>query len=776
LSAYSGVRIVDFSQGVAGPMAAMLLGDFEAEVVKVEPPGGDRLKDHPGYLAFNRNKQVMRLDLDAPPDLERARRLIAMADVVIFDHAPDELERLGLDAETLTRAHPPLVHTWMPPYGATGPWSRLAPHHSLLTALSGVAFRQGAYSDQPIHLILPLIWYGQAVTAAAAIGAALHERFSSGLGQAVTVSGLHGVAEVTGPVRVLDYPPLPRGAPLGATPSYRLYRCGDGQWFFLGALFANFYLKAIEAIGLMDVWQELVTDPFSARDILTSVFLSRPRGEWLEILRANGVPCAPVGPREAWLQSSAISQGGLRLTFEHPELGPVHMPNTPVKLSATPGRVKGLARPTDDPGWTPRPPLTAGTATDHQGGPLHGLRVLDLGTVIAGAHAGGLLANLGADVIKIEPMDGDPFRSDAGGFLAYNRGKRGLGIDLKQPAAVALFHDMVRQADVVLDNYRHGVRKRLGIDYAALKAINPRIISCSINAYGDEGDRVALPGFDPLLQAEGGMMAAQGGLTADGEGEPILHTIPVNDVATAAVVAFGVIAALNVRDRTGDGQEVLTSLMAQSLTFQLAEMTTYAGRPLNDVGSEDCIGVRALHRFYKCKDGWIAIICETSKEARAFGEATGVEIGLPAAALTATRDGSLARAIEQALAARPRAEVLEALLNAGVAAAPALRGLEAFDSQWLWENGLFDVWRHPRVGDIVSVRAYADFSRTPAGFAHPTPDLGEHTAELLREFGVNHDAIAALFASGAVFEPAHLAGLSAKSDRPGDGGVALMTQ
>nr|QQZ48834.1 CoA transferase [Phenylobacterium glaciei] len=137
--------------------------------------------------------------------------------------------------------------------------------------------------------------------------------------------------------------------------------------------------------------------------------------------------------------------------------------------------------------------------------------MLDLGTVIAGAHAGGVLANLGADVIKIEPIEGDPFRSNGGGFMAYSRGKRGLGIDLKQPAAREMFFDLVRGADVILDNYRFGVRERLGIHYAALKAINPRIVSCSINAYGDKGARAVLPGFDPLLQAEGGMMAAQGG-------------------------------------------------------------------------------------------------------------------------------------------------------------------------------------------------------------------------------------------------------------------------
>ncbi len=123
--------------------------------------------------------------------------------------------------------------------------------------------------------------------------------------------------------------------------------------------------------------------------------------------------------------------------------------------------------------------------------------MLDLGAVVAGAHAGGILANFGADVIKVEPVTGDPFRSDGALFLAYNRGKRGLGLDLKMPEGVALFHDLVRRSDVVLDNYRHGVRKKLGIDYAALSAINPRIISCSINAYGDKGDRAALPGFDP---------------------------------------------------------------------------------------------------------------------------------------------------------------------------------------------------------------------------------------------------------------------------------------
>lgn len=774
MTAYSGVRILDFTRGVAGPMAAMLLGDFDADVVKIASPDGEPEALRPAGLVLNRNKQVLTLDLDRVADRGRARELAARADVALFDHAPGELEALGLDAESLRAGNPGLVHAWMPPYGAKGLLSQLPPRHSLLTALSGVAFRQGAYEDVPVHLVLPLCWYGQGVIGAAAIGAALLERARSGQGQAVTVSGLHGVAEVSGPVKVLAAPPLPRGQPLGASPSYRLYEGSDGRWFFLGTLFANFYAKAIEAIGLGAYWEDFVLNPLAAREALALYFRERPRDFWVDLLREAGVPCAPVGPREAWFAGEAVRNGGLRLSFQDPELGEVAIPAPPARLSATPARVRGLARPATQVDWPRRPaPPAANPAA--KAAPLAGVRILDLGTVIAGAYAGGVLASLGAEVIKVEPPEGDPFRSDAGGFMAYNRGKRGLGLDLKQAGARELFLDLVRQVDVVLDNYRLGVRARLGIDYPALKVVNPRIISCSINAYGTEGAWAERPGFDPLLQAEGGMMAAQGGVEEGGDREPILHTIPVNDVATAAVVTMSVVAALNARERTGEGQEILTSLMAQSLTFQQAEVVAYAGRPTPDQGGRDCEGVRALTRFYPCADGWLAIACETEAEAANLGLALGLDLGDPAEALGAARDGRLAREIAAVLAHRSRDAAVADLIAAGVPAAPCLRAAEALQDDFLWQNGMFERWRHPRLGELVSVRGFADFARTPAGFVHPTPDIGQHSAALLAEFGIDPDRIARLFANGAVFEPAMVAGERAKSARPGDGGSALAT-
>jgi crotonobetainyl-CoA:carnitine CoA-transferase CaiB-like acyl-CoA transferase len=222
-------------------------------------------------------------------------------------------------------------------------------------------------------------------------------------------------------------------------------------------------------------------------------------------------------------------------------------------------------------------------------GPLAGIRILDLGAFIAGTFAPTILSSYGADVIKIEALDGDPFRMAGMQFVGHNRGKRGLAIDLKNPAGKEAFLDLVRVSDVVLDNYRIGVRERLGIDYAALREINPCIISCSITGYGPEGPYALDPGFDPILQARSGMMAGQGG-----DDEPVFHQVAVNDSATAMMGAFGIVAALHARERTGQGQEVLTCLANQSVICQSGELTVRrasADPPGATVWDE--------HRFYQ---------------------------------------------------------------------------------------------------------------------------------------------------------------------------------
>ena len=230
-----------------------------------------------------------------------------------------------------------------------------------------------------------------------------------------------------------------------------------------------------------------------------------------------------------------------------------------------------------------------------------------------------LLSDLGANVIKIEPLDGDPWRGFAFGFLGVNRGKRSLALDLKRSEGREVFYDLVRRADVVTDNFRAGVLKRLEIDYDTLSAINPRIICCSVTPFGTSGPMAGWPGFDPLLQARSGLMRAQGG---EGE-EPVYYQIAICDFITALMAAYGVIAALHVRERTGRGQLVESCLANNAMAAQAGEFIRHQGRPPDPPGGPDLLGLSALYRVYKCSDGWLFLAVRTADQATALAEATG---------------------------------------------------------------------------------------------------------------------------------------------------------
>jgi crotonobetainyl-CoA:carnitine CoA-transferase CaiB-like acyl-CoA transferase len=749
MSAYQGLKVLDCSQGRAGPMAAMLFADFGAEVLKVEPPGGDRARATTGYQMWNRNKRTITLDV-AGDGREALEPLLAAADVAIFDFSPDRMR--ALDLVDAAERHRRLVRLWTPPYGTAGYWSELEEHHAALQALSGAGYRQSAYDDQPVYLVMPLLHYLQGTLAAAATGAALYQRSKTGLGQAVTVSGLNAVAMVGGSSGVTA--PATH-QPLGGSPSYRLYRCKDGQFLFLATLFRYFFDRAVAAMGVEGI--ELIEGAFapSVPGVMEAKFLERPRDEWLEILHAADVPAAPVGLREDWLGHQIIANNDMRLVFDDPARGRVEMPGAPVKLSKTPAEVRGLAAEAtlaDVARFkasqtaardTPAASAPTGPAED---GPLAGLRVLDLGTVIAGAYASGILANFGAEVVKVEGPEGDPWRAYEIGFPAYNRGKRGLVIDLKQPAGSDLFLDLAASADVVIDNYRLGTRERLGIGHAAVTERNPRLVSCSITTYGAKGEETRRPGFDPLLQAWSGMMAAQGG---DGE-PPVFHTIAVNDFASAAMGAFGVITALVARERTGEGQVMQTSLAAQSAIFQSGALTTWPGAPAAPKGGRDCLGVAALDRFYACADGWVLIACRDEDEANALAAALDLPAWAGAPAMLAEpRDGRLARAIARTLAAREAASVVAALIAAGVRATPVVpRGGQGADT-WLADNGFMDHPVETPDGPVRNSR-YASFSRAQACFRRPEPGLGEHSFEIVADWGIDPERIARLGEDGII--------------------------
>jgi crotonobetainyl-CoA:carnitine CoA-transferase CaiB-like acyl-CoA transferase len=759
MSAFAGVRVLDFSGHFAAAMAAMHFGDLGADVVKVDPVPEERGRTEPGYLAWNRNKARLVLDLQRPDDRAEARRLIEGADVAIFDGPPGELEALGLDGPTLTRHHERLVHSWAPPYGEHGRWSALPPSHHLLSALTGIARTQASYAGVPVHLVSPQAYYGQANCLAVAIGAALYERVRSGRGQALVVSGLHGAAQVM-PTTMFEggragvWP-----APVGGAPNYRLYECADGQWLFLGALFEPLYLRALDVTGVL---LELLADPQIDGDLgaalvapgaritmakLDAMFRTRTRADWLATLEAADIPCGPVSTREEWFGGATVEANGMRVTLEHPELGPVQMPGCSLEMSATPPvaprlRLELTERPVGGRDASP----VAGDAAEAGAPPLAGVKVLDLGMVIAGAFAGTLLTGLGADVVKIETPGGDPFRSYNAAFCSYNRGKRSLVLDLKRPDVTELFLELVAQADVVLDNSRRGVRERLGISYESLRAVNPHIISLSISGYGPRGPQSARPGFDPLLQAQSGLMQAQGGY---GD-EPVFHHVAVNDVGSAAMSAFAIVAALVARARTGEGQDIQTSLAAQSVLLQVGELTTYPGAPAPPMGMRDCMGVSALERYYECADGWIAVACATATGCSALADALGLDPVDTSAALTEPPDGVLAGRIAGALAPLSLDDALARLGGAGAPATPVLTIEETYADPFLQANGFYEAYLDPAFGPAEGPAGFARFARTPTAFRRPAPMLGEHSREALRDYGITDERVDDLLESGGV--------------------------
>ena len=433
----------------------------------------------------------------------------------------------------------------------------------------------------------------------------------------------------------------------------------------------------------------------------------------------------------------------MRVELHHPELGPVEMPGVSLAMSASPPRVPNLMATLAEPSSVTRSSAPEPLTRVPHDAPLAGVRVLDLGVVIAGAYAATMLAGLGADVVKIETPSGDPFRSYGAAFCSYNRGKRSLVLDLKRPEAKELFFELVAQADVVLDNSRLGVRERLGITYESLRAVNPRIISISISGYGRSGPQASLPGFDPLLQAQSGLMQAQGGEHS----EPVFHHVAVNDVGSAAMAALGVVAALVARTRTGLGQELHTSLAAQSVLLQIGELTTYPGAPRPATGARDCIGASALERYYECVDGWIAVACTTVEHSRALLDAVAIADVDPRSALDEARDGALAARLAGALLPMSVDGAITKLDELGVPAVPALTLDETYTDSFLHENGFWESYDDPASGSAEGPASSARFARTPAGYGRAAPRLGEHGVEILRELGVPQARIDAILAA-----------------------------
>jgi crotonobetainyl-CoA:carnitine CoA-transferase CaiB-like acyl-CoA transferase len=338
-----------------------------------------------------------------------------------------------------------------------------------------------------------------------------------------------------------------------------------------------------------------------------------------------------------------------------------------------------------------------------------------------------MLADLGANVIKVEAPEGDGWRAAGLAFLGSNRGKRSCVIDLKKPEGRALFLDLVERADVVLDNMRAGAMERLGIGYDDLCARNPRIVHTSVTGYGPDGPYAHLPGFDPLMQARSGIMRAQG----DPAREPVFLQMPVCDYTTALTAAFGTLVALVARERTGTGDRVETSLLASAFTVQAGEFIFYDGKPGDPPGARDLHGRNPVYRTHATADGYVMLACTTAAHVHALTDSLGVDS--PGDVLSHPCEGPLAESIAGKLAERTTREWLDVLLPAGVPVAPCLSARELFECGHVRDNDLWYECEQPDYGRIRQTGAVIHWDAMSMHLQRRAPLLGEHTEECLRE-------------------------------------------
>ena len=393
-------------------------------------------------------------------------------------------------------------------------------------------------------------------------------------------------------------------------------------------------------------------------------------------------------------------------------------------------------------------------------GALHGLRVLELTQVMAGPFCGQVLADLGADVVKVEPPEGgDQSRrslgfsgkgEDTAAFLAVNRNKRSVALDLKDDGQRALFLDLARTADVLIENYRPGVAARLGVGFDALREINPRLIYASISGFGQTGPYAMRPGFDLIAQGMAGVMS----VTGEPGGEPVKAGIPISDLSAGLFCAVAILSAVVARQRTGRGQHIDTSLFEGALALSIWESAELwaTGRTPAALGSAHRLN--APYQALRTRDGHITVGGNNQRLWERLCTAVGRDdlIDDPRFHTNAERMDNrpaLVAELESALAARDTDDWVQVLLAEGVPAGPIHDYRQVFDDPHTLARDMVVEIEHPVEGTIRALGIPVKLSETPGGVRRAAPLLGQHTAEVLREAGVDDARIAALASAGA---------------------------
>jgi len=734
-----GIRIVDLSHGIPGPMAALQLSEAGAEVVRIEPKSGDPEEGTALYSILNRGKH--RLTLDLAPDAADPRldALLAGADVLIHDLTPKAAARRGLDDKRLAERFPGLIVSAITGWPGGHPKAEVPARETLVLAALGLLDEQPGHRPGPVFVRMPFASWTAGWLAGIAILARLNARARDGRGGAAHTS----LAQAALVPMTMHWTRAERPSPVFAKGLSKdipipLHRASDGRWIHVhySPDKAPWMAEALAAMGPDAV--RAANDRYPPSHVAPNygankaVIATRPAEDWVRHFWEHDVAAQIAAPFGEIYADPQARENGFAVSVDDPQLGTTIQPGVPYSVTP-PSRVRGglMQRSDDDAAiakrWTAR-----ATALDEPAltqPPLDGLRVLDLGAYLAGPFATMLLADLGADVIKVEPPTGDAMRRLERQFTGIQRGKRGLALKLGDPAAKPAVAALARWADVVHHNIRRPAARKLGVDDATLRAQRPDLIYCHVSSYGPLGDRADWPGFDQLFQAACGWEIENGGAG----NPPLWLRFGIMDFYGALASIFATLLALVERDRNGKGQAVASSLLGGAM-LTMAEAVMHPDGTVSEIGHLDQaqMGVSNEHRLYPTQDMMVAVAAFTADEIAAFRTCTGTDA-------------------ESWFATRTAKAALDLLGEAGVPAEIVQTAqMDAFlDSEENSRAGLHAEYPHRDYGDLRQIGGFWDFGDLPLALDRAAPGLGEHSRELLETIGL-----------GATFDDLVAAGVS----------------
>jgi crotonobetainyl-CoA:carnitine CoA-transferase CaiB-like acyl-CoA transferase len=728
----TGIRVLDFGQYVAGPLAAVLLADQGADVIHIDPPGGPRFAGLPDAF-FNRGKRRAILDLKQAEDLDVARRLAAAADVVIENFRPGTLARLGLDPAELRSDSPGLIVCSMPGFGADDPRADLRGFEGVIAAATANCQPRvgeeppGWDWERPTYSALPLASSFAAYLAALSIVMALIARRRTGRGQQVDVPLFDAMFTLIGHSGAYSEerglrPPRPihvRGS--GA------FRCADGRYVQFDTSSARHLPWFARAAGVLGVWEPELLDltvnnapamneRLHAR--LRELFMERTAREWEELGNAAGAAIGFIRTPAEWIATDHARQTHAVAEVTDPEFGTLWCAGVPVALSASgPPAVRPRRLPGADTDAVRAEARSVAQRETEPGNepelrqPLDGVRVVDLGLALAGPTCGRLLAEFGADVVKI----GAP-GAGVSGYL--NRGKDSLLLDLAPLGGQDVFWRLVDRADVVLENFSPGTADRLAIGHQEVRARRPDIVYTSISCYGLGGPWTRWRGWERQGQAVTGIMERT-------ELPSVLGPYNIVDIGTGILGAFATALALYHRQSTGQGQLASASLAQTATYHQAAFMFDLPGYSPAEPRGYLSLGEGPLQRYYRGRDQWF-FLAARPEDVGALAAVTGLEA-----------DSAVVEvALESVFAADEADAIVGRLTGAGIAAHVVVPIADLMADDLVRARGLSVTQDVAEVGRCTMPGISPHLSDTPASVGHAPRRPGADAKAVLAAVGL----------------------------------------